>query len=749
MQKKIFQLYQMMLGCMLIWSVLSLNAEEPYAPLDLPKPTTLKVQKANSPHGAYSGGHRIDKAIDGSLATANWHAPGISPVIGEFEFEPPQTIDYILFQQANFKKVNLSATLSDGSVKNLGDFSLSNGGLLRFKTALNGVKKIRMEVNYNPNEGKSFAVREIEFVQKAINPYESVIKQVFKDASCSELNSNATPAQIKMLPSFLQVVAQKLKSKSYPDAEFRLGNYKAYSKPEFAAKVRNINALSPLDNPTGIYANEGEEILVFVGDTHGENISLCSVSPAGISSTDYPLEPGTNKVTIKRTGLLYIKYHTDIATPKKPIRVHIPIGNGKVNGYFDVTRHSDADYQRMLQNAHHTMFDIVGKNAMMILHTEYLKKYSPEVITPSVQVWDLSVAAMWKIMGFEKYPQPHNNRQLGVSVVGGPHMFATWYYCGYSVGNQGVTMRNEVLAPGILTGNRLWGIGHEIGHCYQHPMNWRSMSESSNNFFAQLILDQVVNPINGNEKASDMENPCKYLLEQAVKGVPFHNMNGWSKFGFAQCSFYLYFHKLGINPDFYPDLFESLRQKPLSKDAVNITEAHLEWYERVCEIGKTDFTEDFETFNWFVPFNIEGNQYGKYTMHLTQKLADESKARVAARHYPKPKFRVAFLHQHGKTVNLWGQNLHGSQLNGYWKNYLKEAPLSTEVTARKEGNRIYVQNGGNAAAFCVKTQGKIVGYFDRSQFDVDKIAWDTSSEVYAIPMQANQPFKKIYPAPAK
>lgn len=96
-------------------------------------------------------------------------------------------------------------------------------------------------------------------------------------------------------------------------------------------------------------------------------------------------------------------------------------------------------------------------------------------------------------------------------------MFATWYYCGYSIGDQGNTLKNEVLAPGVLQGNRLWGIGHEIGHCYQHPFNWRSMSESSNNFFAQLILDQVTNAINGNEQASDMENPCKYLLSEAVK----------------------------------------------------------------------------------------------------------------------------------------------------------------------------------------------------------------------------------------
>lgn len=422
------------------------------------------------------------------------------------------------------------------------------------------------------------------------------------------------------------------------------------------------------------------------------------------------------------------------------------LGSGTVNGYFDVTRHTDKDWKRMIGKAPHSMFDIVGRYSMMILHTEYLKAYSPDSITKSVRVWDESVRAMWKIMGFDKYPQPHNNRQLGVSVEGGAHMFATWYYCGYSVGDQGNTLKNEVLAPGVLQGNRLWGFGHEVGHCYQHPFNWRSMSESSNNFFAQLILDQVTNPINGNELASDMENPCKYLLSEAVKGLPFHDLNGWAKWGFAQYSFYLYFHKLGINPEFYPALFESLRRKPLSRQAYEVSEAHLALYERICNVSRTDFTDDFEIFNWFVPIDHKGNQYGDYSFKMTEEMARASKARIAARRYPKPKFRIAFLHQHGKTVDLWGQNLHGSQLNGYWTKYKQNAKLSPSVSASKKDSMIIVRNGENAAAFCVVTNGKVVGYYDRQKFDVSGVEWNDTSKVYAIPIQTAEPYKLIYSA---
>ena len=32
-----------------------------------------------------------------------------------------------------------------------------------------------------------------------------------------------------------------------------------------------------LDNPTGIYVNEGDEVVVLVGDTHGQSISIQNI----------------------------------------------------------------------------------------------------------------------------------------------------------------------------------------------------------------------------------------------------------------------------------------------------------------------------------------------------------------------------------------------------------------------------------------------------------------------------------------
>ena len=39
----------------------------------------------------------------------------------------------------------------------------------------------------------------------------------------------------------------------------------------------------------------------------------------------------------------------------------------------------------MIGKAPHSMFDIVGRYSMMILHTEYLKAYSPDVYKRQIQ----------------------------------------------------------------------------------------------------------------------------------------------------------------------------------------------------------------------------------------------------------------------------------------------------------------------------------------------------------------------------
>ncbi len=718
-----------------------------HAALQPAKPIVHTPVSATSPQGAYSGAHTVKQAIDGSMESPNWHIPSTSRVEGEFTFAAPVRIDVMHFASASFSTVTLELKRA-GKWSKARTFTLPASRLLRFPKGLSNVEAVRAIVKDKAGKKFSFSLREIEFLQQGETPNQEVIKKVFTDLSCSKLRSNATAADIAALPKELQSVAKKIKKGEYEGGEFRIGSYRAFSAPELARDIQKINALNPFDNPTGIYAKAGEEIYVLVGPTHGSFVDLICNKAFSLQRTTYPLVEGINKVKITQPGLLYISYNTDLAkNPKpKPVNVHFLEGSGTVNGYFDIAKHDDADWKRLIAKATADVFDIVGKQSMMILTTKHLQQYSPDKISESVKFWDAGVRAIWDVMGFNKYKDPINNRMLGFSTEGGAHMFSTEYGCGYSNGSNGHTLKNEVIAPGIVQGKRSWGYGHEVGHSHQAAFNWPSMTESSNNFFAQLILDRVLYSPDKNPTATDMENPCKYLLEQGVKGVPFHDMNGWAQWGFAQYSFYLYFHKLGINPQFYPDLFESLRKNPVNAKWSDPARIHLDWYIRICNETKTDFTEDFEIFNWFVPIDVKKHQYGDYHYKLTKEMADAAKALIKAKGYPKPKYRIAFMHQHGKTVNLWGKTMSGPELNGYWTKYKADGKLSLDVKASKQGDLIKVTDGENAAAFCVKTDGKVVGYFDRPQFSIAGLPWNASSEVYAIPMQTAKAYKLIYKA---
>ena len=79
---------------------------------------------------------------------------------------------------------------------------------------------------------------------------------------------------------------------------------------------------SNLDNPTGISVQQGDEIIVLVGDTHGQQISLQNKWESGeeykqtnVSGEVYFLSPGINKLTMRKVGHLFVMYNTALTSP--------------------------------------------------------------------------------------------------------------------------------------------------------------------------------------------------------------------------------------------------------------------------------------------------------------------------------------------------------------------------------------------------------------------------------------------------
>lgn len=135
---------------------------------------------------------------------------------------------------------------------------------------------------------------------------------------------------------------------------------------------------SNLDNPTGISVQQGDEIIVLVGDTHGQQISLQSIWESGeeykqtnVSGEVYFLSPGINKLTMRKEGQLFVMYNTDLTSPDaQPVKIHIPMGSGKVTGFFDLKEHkTDEKYAELLKKATHKYFCVRGERIMFYFHT--------------------------------------------------------------------------------------------------------------------------------------------------------------------------------------------------------------------------------------------------------------------------------------------------------------------------------------------------------------------------------------------
>lgn len=698
----------------------------------------------------YSTDHMISNLWDRNPSGNNYHTAVNSTTTEktetlEFYFsQKPAVIDYFINYPTagSVDSMTIYAKTGDNTTYTLvGSFAYATGKFA-FPTQLQNVTAIKIELPVAPTGGL-IAIKELEFwaiTNQA--PLNTELLKVFTDLSCSAIKTDAAQTDIEALPQYFKIIANKMIAGTYPK-EYRIDAYEAYSDPDIFAAKRNTNAYSILDNPTGIYANAGDSIYILVGDTHGSDVSIFSVTSASLNRDYYGLKEGINKIKITRTGLLYIKYFANITQNPQPINIHIPEGSGTVNGYWDIKKNTGAQWPVILGKSTFNVIDIVGNKFQAVFYTDELKKNlaNSTDISKSVEVWDAMVYSEWNLMGFDKYPLPQNNRMCGICFDDSSiPMWATWYTTGYNR----YTLIPEVLYPGCISGNKLWGMGHETGHCNQHPFNWKGNSECSNNTFAQVALDEVINKMRGitdatlDNAATDMEPPVP-AINQALDSISYYNIDGWPKFGGTYYQFYLLYHKLGINPDFYKDLFESLRNKGLGNDYY-VAERQLNFFIRVCDIAKTDFTEHFKAYGYFTPYYIKANQYGDFEYNMTKAKADSVIGLVKAKGYPEPIYRTQFLHQHGKIKPV-------TSMNGYWTYYRDNAQIRADIscTVNTTSRTVTINNGKEAAAFAIETDGKTVMYSDRASFTIPANKFNSTTKIYAVPIETAKPLMKLYP----
>lgn len=571
-------------------------------------------------------------------------------------------------------------------------------------------------------ENNLVACEEMEFFQKDTNVFDWRI--LFTDETCSELKPEAQSEDYinNNCPfDFYKNLALHLLKGTY-ESEFRIQTYKAWPHPDIQAATNKTNPYSLLDNPTGIAVDDKESLVVFAGDMHGQEISLKvqnldkeTEEKDGFGGDIYPLVNGYNKLKISNKGLVYVMYHTSTleeAETAQPVKIHF--ASGKVNGYFDSTRHTEDDWYRLTNAATNKHFDVVGRYAHLTFETQHFRNTTKELI----DLYDDIVYEEMKFMGLEKYNRMFRNRMY-LNVIYKSYMYATSYHTAYNNNTMG-----QIGSAAALKSN-VWGPAHEIGHCNQtRPgLKWLSTTEVTNNICAMHVQTLFSEKYGCEIRLRDESLAGKGFTNRYEKAMT-------STFTTSQAlvtesdpfcrlvpfwQLELYINKVLGQEDYYKDLYELLRTED---DITSIGGNQIEFVRRASQVAKLDLAEFFTKWGFLNPVNQLVEDYAKGQMVITQEDADAIRAKTST--YSKPTHNFEYICEHNVDI------------------YKKDAAIQ-RGTATRTGNKITMTGWQNVVAYEVYLGSKLVFVSPMQSFTVstDLATLDGTTKVYAIPAKGN------------
>lgn len=601
-------------------------------------PDDIKLPVSRSTASSSQPGSGIERSHDGNLSTlyhsnyANSSA-NYFPITLSYYFDKPDTINYITYHPRSsgnngiFKEFDVYAvTESNPSATLLGSYTLSGtntASQIRFNTSILKVKEIRFVIKSGYGDGNGFAsCAEMEFYKNNSNKFN--YSTIFTDPSCSKIKSGVTETQIREIKnSFFRDLALEILKGEY-DSEFRVQSYRSWQNPGIMAAANKTSTYGLRDNPTGIFAKKGEEIVVLANETHNQNISVFIQDPDNkISGSSYPIHTGINKFTANNTGLIYVMYYTKNGT-ESPVTINFAKGN--VNGYFDSQKHSQDDWSRLLNKATFRHFDVVGKYAGLTFETSAFKQYTPNGLA-LINTFDEIVYNEQDFMGLVKYNCQYNNRAYFLVVyTPGSYMFSTGNYTGYIN-----TVQSDLLDVDKLRTSSIWGVAHELGHTHQtRPgMRWIGTTEVTNNIhslYIQTLFGNKSRLLASGVYAKAITEIVNAKIPHAASTDVFHKL-----VPFWQLKLYLM--DALDKKDFYKDVYQQVRTNP---NPETNGECQLQFVKICCKAANLDLTEFFEQWGFLKAVSLTINDYSTSQMIISQERVDEVKAEIAAHNYPKP-----------------------------------------------------------------------------------------------------------------
>lgn len=606
----------------------------------------------------------IERSWDGDMNTL-YHSPWVGtkfPVTLEYRFKGPEDVDYIVYkprldaENGLFGEFELFvATEAEPEFTKVGDFDFQLSGSpssIVFDERIEGATKFKFSVKTGGNDFVSCA--EMEFCRYGTGNDMTAYADLFADEILSELKPGVTRAKIEQMDNaFFRTVALSLLEKTY-DKEFRVQDYEPYPTVKETAQALKTSGYNPFENPTGIYFSSGSDVVVVMGDTGGENLSLRIHNFSNNSDETFVLHKGINKLHVKNSGLGYVSYYTSGWKSAKPVKIHI--ASGKVNGYFDIAKHTAADWSRLINGAVSTYFDLKGERVNLAFTTQDLRDYCSDGYELT-QVYDEVVAMQHEIMGLAKYGLRPKNHMFGRTVESG------YFADGMGIGIAKDAMRQAVDVKTIR--EYIWGPAHEFGHVNQiRPgLKWLGTTEVTNNVYSALVSYHYTKKIsletencridpNTTELGGRMN--C-FLTYGVARGEPWMFQFGQDKMtGYAEtggdhivklCPLWqlMLYYRLSDGAswqkrDWYADVAQIVRE---TDDAAFSNGQHqLNFMRNTMDVIGEDLTDFFIKAGMLTPIDKTFDDYGVGTITITEEDVDELVE--YAKRYPKPASSVIY-----------------------------------------------------------------------------------------------------------
>lgn len=720
---------------------------------------------------------------------SHWFDEIVYPVKLEYYFDEPKQIDYLKYYangNGKFKDIEVfyleggniisfeqnsrpvSSPSEGRNWKSIKSYSLPNikgGQRISLPERLDNVTAIKIEVK--TTHDNKVACNEMEFYLSNVSHFESQLLGVFKDITCCELLDNVTDDQINDLPGYFAQLAFQIKDGTYTDWEkkFRIHDYKPYSDVFETADAMLIKKYGNQDNITGISVEAGEEIIVLVGDTHGKDVYLQVLGEETVNSNDgayvqtesptsaqtVQLLKGVNRITINKTGMLFVLYTADPTNPSnKPIRIHIPYASGKVSGFFDLeTDKTDDVYSTLLSKAEYKYFGVKGKEIILYFHTSQLRKVAPNNIVEAIKLWDNIVGWEHEIMGFTgNLRKRYNNHIFAISPEGG-YMWQSEYRVGFVY-----TYLENILLPEKVKEkeDNAWGPAHEIGHIHQKAINWPGCSESSNNLFSNYVIYQM-----GKYRSRG------YGLSRVAK-TRFIDNDPWVIFGEAThqnedteihmrmyWQLFIYYHMCKGNKDFWPTVFAEMRNSyPGGYTEQEPGKSQMKFVKAVCAAANEDLTDFFDFWGFFTKYEGKVEQYGKFDYIVNDDMIDETKKYIATT-YKSKAAPIQYIEDRKKEWFTPGPNEYRDKESGdvgFYEQFITVKQFADDViNATVSGKNVTIDSkeGAKAVAFEVRKgvsyDGELVYFSNDFKFTLpDNI---NTNEVSFWAVQADGARKRI------